>query len=64
MQPPLILRRETAAARNFLHLLLPIPEKRYLGADRAAVARRPFELEFDPRVFGRTVFLYTSNGPF
>jgi len=37
MQPPVILRGETAATGDLLHLLLTIPKQRHLGADRAAV---------------------------
>ena len=50
MQPPLVLRRKAAAAGNFLHLLLPIPEQRDLRADRAAIAGGSFQLKFDPLV--------------
>ena len=53
MQAALVLRGEAAAAGNFLHLLLAVPEQRDLRADRAAVAGGAFQFEFDPLIFRR-----------
>ena len=63
MQPPLVLRGETAAAGNFLHLLLAVPEQRHLRADRAAVAGGAFQFEFDPLVFRRHRVLVNQQRP-
>ena len=57
MQPPLVLRSESAAAGNFLHLLLAVPIQSHLRADRAAIARRAFQRKLDPLFSGVTVFL-------
>src|ERR1700741_566668 len=51
MQASLILRCEAATTRNLLELLPLPPVKRDLCSDRASVALRPFELEFNPRIF-------------
>ncbi len=53
MQAALILGGETAAAGDFLDLMLTVPEKRDLRADRAAIAARALELELDPLIFRR-----------
>ena len=63
MQAPLILRRESAAPGNFLHLLLAIPEQRDLRADRAAIALRSFQLKFDPLVLRRHRVLVNQQRP-
>jgi hypothetical protein len=51
MQASLILRCEATTTRNRLELLPLPPVKRDLCSDRASVALRPFELEFNPRIF-------------
>src|SRR5690349_12246276 len=48
MQPPLVLRAETAAAGHLLRLPLAVPENSHLRADGAAIARRAFQIEGDP----------------
>ena len=42
MQAALILRGESAATRDLLHLLLSIPEQPHLGANGTAVADAAF----------------------
>ena len=64
MQAALILRGESAATRDLLHLLLPMPEQPHLCANGAAVAEAAFQGKRDPLVVRVTVFLYSSNGPF
>jgi hypothetical protein len=51
MQASLILRCEATATGNLLELLPLPPVKRHLCSDRASVALRPFEFEFNPRIF-------------
>src|SRR4051812_16024273 len=53
MQASLVLRAEAVTARNFLNLLLAIPEESDLGTDCAAVARCAFKLKSNPTVFRR-----------
>src|SRR5215510_3100189 len=50
MQAALILRCESAATRDLLHLLLPIPEQPHLCANGAAVADTAFQCKGDPLV--------------
>src|SRR6266568_263300 len=50
MQAALILSPESAATRDLLHLLLPIPEKPHLRANRAAVADASLQFKRDPLV--------------
>src|ERR1043165_5601819 len=63
MQPSLVLRTKTAAARNLLHLLPSVPEQTHLRTDRAAITRRAFELETDPLVLRRHVLLVNEQRP-
>ena len=63
MQPALVLRGETAASGNFLHLLLAVPEQRDLGADRAAVAGGAFQFKLDPLIFRRHRVLVNQQRP-
>src|SRR5262245_31649812 len=64
MQPTLILRAEAAAARDFLSLPPPRPEDPNLSADSAAIARRAFQLEVDPFVFGSDGVFIKQRGAF
>src|SRR5262245_28486875 len=64
MQSPLILRAESAAARDFLRLPPPRPEDTNLRADGAAIARRAFQLEGDPFVIGRDGVLIKQRRAF
>src|ERR1043165_8926490 len=61
VQTSLVLRAETTATRNLLHLLAPIPEQTHLRADRTAIARRAFEFETDPLVLGVHVVLVNQQ---
>ena len=47
MHSSLILRTESASARNLLQLLLAVPESTHLGANSTPVAPSPFQIEFD-----------------
>src|SRR5262245_31060610 len=64
MQTPLILRAESAATRDFLRLLLTVPEYPHLRADGAAIARRAFQIEGDPFVIGRDGVFIKQGGAF
>src|SRR6476469_10580604 len=48
MQPPLILRAESASARNLLELFLSRPEDAHLCPNRAPVTPLPLQVEFNP----------------
>src|SRR6266536_298391 len=63
VQAPLILRGEAAASGHFLDLLLTIPVDRHLRPDRAAIARRAFQLELDPRILRRDRILVNQERP-
>ncbi len=62
MKSALILRAESAAARNFLYLLLPVPEYPDLGSYCAPIAGAAFELKFDPLILWRYFVLIQQQG--
>src|SRR5262249_23379559 len=64
MQSSLVLRAESAAASDFLRLLLAVPEQTNLSADGAAIARHAFQLEVDPFVFGGDGIFVKQRGAF
>src|ERR1700688_3765881 len=50
MQPAIVLRSKPAAAGNVLYLLLPVPIKSDLRANRTPVAPGSLQSKFDPLV--------------
>src|SRR5688572_8441647 len=63
MEAPLILCTKTAAARNLLHLLLPIPKQAYLSSDCTTVAGCPFQFKTNPLVVWNCIVLVNKQRP-
>ena len=63
VQPALPLRSVAVAAGHDLHLLLAVPEQPHLGADGAAVRRRPFQLKLDPVIARRDRVFVNEQRP-
>src|ERR1700722_1469390 len=62
MQSTIVLRRKAGTARNLLYLLLAIPIKSELRADRTPIAGRPLERKFQPLILFLHRILVNQQG--
>src|SRR5579862_428597 len=62
VQAPLILGAKAAAARNFLQLLLAVPEDSHLGADGAAITLAALQIKLDPVIVRRNRIAVEQQG--